>query len=99
MPKDRVGNIDACRRYRLKNRQRARDRTRDAMKVYRHENAEAELARYRERYARNPQAVRESVYAWQAANPEKRRQYGRNRAQRVLVRTPEWADQAAIAEV
>jgi hypothetical protein len=99
MPRDRIANIDACRRYRLRNRQRARDRTLDSMHRYRRENSEIELARYRQRYAHNPIAVRQSVDNWQDANPEKRRQYNRNRIERERQRTPAWVSLAELDAV
>lgn len=96
MARDRIANIDACRRYRLKNPQKARDRTRDGMQRYRRENSELELARYRQRYADNPIAVRQSVDNWQAANPDKRKQYNRNRTEREQQRTPVWVSRAEL---
>jgi len=96
MPRDRIANIDACRRYRLKNRPKARDRTRDSMHRYRRENSELELARYRFRYADNPIAVRQSVNNWQNANPDKRKEYSRNRLQREQQRTPAWVSRAEL---
>jgi hypothetical protein len=52
------------------------------MQRYRRENGEKDLAAYRRRYAKNPEPFLESVHAWQAANPDKRREYGRNRLRR-----------------
>lgn len=99
MPRDRIANIDACRRYRLKNRDKARDRTRTSMQRYRRENGEQDLANYRRRYTKNPEPFLESVHRWQAANPEKRQEYSRRRTERERQRTPAWVSTAELLAV
>jgi 5-methylcytosine-specific restriction endonuclease McrA len=91
MARNRIANIDACRRYRQKNPQKARDRTRESMQRYRRERSEEDLARYRLRYARNPEPFLESV--------QKRLEHGRNRARRERERTPPWLNPGELAAV